>query len=237
MTNIAVILAGGTGKRFGAGLPKQLRTLDDGRTVLQTCIDAFRACPMIDDVLVVMHPDWINDVQGVQVVAGGKERWESSWHAIERLQDTGYRLQDVNILIHDAARPFVSRRIIEDVCHALETHEAVTVAVPATDTMYRVKTADADGIKTADAVGIKTATLVDIPDRTTMWRAQTPQAFRLNLIREAYERFLQPSPFEGESERVFTDDCGILHRYLPEVPIHIVEGEETNRKITYIEDL
>lgn len=222
MTNIAVILAGGLGKRFGEGLPKQLRKLEDGRTVLQTCIDAFRACPSIHEVLVVMHPDWIDQVQGVTVIAGGQERWQSSWNAIQHISSIlNPQSSTLNVLIHDAARPFVSQRIIADVCHALETHEAVTVAVPATDTMYQI----ADG------------QIQSIPDRATMMRAQTPQAFRLAVIKRAFDLALTPSSKEPAKTISFTDDCGLVHQYMPDVPIYIVNGEEQNRKITFKEDI
>lgn len=222
MTNIAVILAGGLGKRFGEGLPKQLRKLEDGRTVLQTCIDAFRSCPSIHEVLVVMHPDWIDQVQGVTVIAGGQERWQSSWNAIQHISSIlNLQSSTLNVLIHDAARPFVSQRIIADVCHALETHEAVTVAVPATDTMYQI----ADG------------QIQSIPDRATMMRAQTPQAFRLAVIKRAFDLAFTPSSKEPAKTISFTDDCGLVHQYMPDVPIYIVNGEEQNRKITFKEDI
>lgn len=223
--NIAVILAGGIGSRIGDGMPKQLRVLPDGRTVLQTCLDAFRACPLIDEICVVMHPDYMFYVpEGVRSIAGGKERWESSWNAIQWLtmHDVRCRMQDVNILLHDCARPFVSQRILTDVCQALVQHEAVTVAVPAVDTMYLV-----DGARCTMHDEVR---LVDIPDRKTMFRAQTPQAFHLEVIRQAYEKALQRGNIEA------TDDCGIVHTYMPEISIYIVEGEESNRKITFKED-
>ena len=64
-----------------------------------------------------------------------------------------------------------------------------------------------------------------------MWRAQTPQAFRLPVIRDAYQRALQDPQFRA------TDDCGVVRRYMPDIKIHIVEGSEQNRKITFKEDL
>lgn len=214
MKNIAVILAGGTGTRAGEGEPKQFRLLPDGRTVLETCVTAFAG--LVDSICVVTHPDFaertrnILNGRNIGVINGGKERWESSWNAIQALGD-----EEVNVLIHDCARPFVSKRIICDVYTALETHEAVTVAVPVTDTLYTAK----DGLVT------------EIPPRETFMRAQTPQAFRLSLIRRAYELALQdPNGIAA------TDDCGIVKRYLPEQEIFIVHGEETNKKLTYKED-
>jgi len=230
VTNIAVILAGGLGKRFGEGLPKQLRKLEDGRTVLQTCVDTFRACPSIHEVLVVMHSDWINSAEckmlNAQLIPGGSERWQSSWNAIQYITHHPSPLThhpSTNILLHDAARPFVSARIIEDVCHALETHEAVTVAIPATDTMYICDT--------HYPPPTTHYTIHSIPDRSTMWRAQTPQAFRLDVIQQAYQLAIKDPHLQA------TDDCGIIKKYLPLIPIHIVQGEEANRKITFKEDI
>ena len=221
MYNIGVILAGGTGKRVGGDLPKQLRRLSDGRTVLETCIDAFRACERIDEIIVVMHPDWTSQVpEGITVVAGGKERWESSWNAIKALSSLPSPQVPVNIFLHDCARPFVSIDILNRVCEALETNEAVTVAVPATDTIYVTG-------HSADRV----LSLKDIPPRATMMRAQTPQAFRLEVIRRAYElALLDPNGVAA------TDDAGIVLKYLPDQPITIVPGSEQNKKLTFETD-
>ena len=220
MRNIAVILAGGTGSRAGEGEPKQFRTLESGKTVLETCVAAFTG--LVDGICVVTHPDYRERTRqllrdkAVSIVDGGKERWESSWNAIQALGG-----EEMNVLIHDCARPFVSERIICDVCQALETHEAVTVAVPMTDTLYQVESS-----KLKDERIVK-----NIPSRSEYMRAQTPQAFRLSLIREAYERALQ-----DPNGVAVTDDCGIVKRYMPEQPIFIVAGEENNRKLTYKED-
>lgn len=214
MKNIAIILAAGSGTRVGGDVPKQYRTLKDGRTVLETCVDAFTTCPLIDDV-VVITPE-----------LGGKTRSESSWKAINLVYNKYSANQDeeINVLIHDAARPFVSQQILEDVCNALQNYKAVTVAIPATDTMYECNLQNTE------------RAIKDIPDRSTMYRAQTPQAFRLDIIRKAYE--LQNAECKTQNTTyTATDDCGIMHHYMPEIPIYIVEGEEANRKITFKEDL
>ena len=244
MRNIAIILAGGTGSRMGGGMPKQLLTLADGQTILEHSVAAFEQAECIDERGIVMHPDYIacaeemllrNGWQKVAfIIAGGSERWESSVNAIQEIEQriknkeqrigvpilqASYNHPITNILLHDAARPFVSQRIINDVCKALETHRAVTVAIPATDTMYSVSENITDKV------------VQDIPPRATLMCAQTPQAFRLEVIAEAYDRALQDPHLQA------TDDCGIVHRYLPEVPICIVQGDPANRKITYKEDI
>ena len=239
MRNIAVILAGGIGARVGGNTPKQLLPLQDGKSVLEHAVDAFEQSPCIDEVCVVMHPDYIayaeqmllaNAWQKVsQIVPGGKERWESSVNAIRRLGDKAIRREangeEVNLLLHDAARPFVSQEIIARVCEALEEHEAVTVAIPSTDTVYEM----VDG------------KVARIPQRSTIMRAQTPQAFRMELIAVAYTKALGADICDKQACAVChlpaTDDCGIVHKHMPEVPIYIVEGEEQNKKITFKEDI
>ena len=236
MYNVAVILAGGIGARVGGNTPKQLLPLADGRSVLEHAVSAFEQSPHIHEVCIVMHPDYIayaeqmllaNAWQKVRhIIPGGKERWESSVNAIRAF--TPYTLHPtpiINLLLHDAARPFVSQDIIARVCEALQEHDAVTVAIPSTDTVYEM----ADG------------KVARIPQRSMIMRAQTPQAFRLPLIAEAYTKALGADICDKEAciacHLPATDDCGIVHKHMPNVPIHIVLGEEQNKKITFKEDI
>ena len=249
MKNIAVILAGGIGARVGGNTPKQLLPLQDGKSVLEHAVDAFEQSPYIDEICIVMHPDYImhaeqmllaNAWQKVRhIIPGGKERWESSVNAIRLLgerrevkgKETNCQLpianshNAVNLLLHDAARPFVSQEIIARVCEALKEHEAVTVAIPSTDTVYEMM----DG------------KVARIPQRSTIMRAQTPQAFRLELIAEAYAKALGVDSLSAEAcaeaHLPATDDCGVVYEHMPQVPIYIVEGEEQNKKITFKEDI
>ena len=234
MTNIAVILAGGIGARVGGNTPKQLLPLQDGKSVLEHAVDAFEQSPHIQEICIVMHPDYIMHAEQMllanawqkvsHIIPGGKERWESSVQAIKLLGDEA-KGEQANLLLHDAARPFVSQDIIARVCEALEEHEAVTVAIPSTDTVYEM----VDG------------KVARIPNRATIMRAQTPQAFRLELIAEAYAKALGADicdvPACSACHLPATDDCGIVHEHMPQVPIYIVEGEEQNKKITFKEDI
>ena len=250
--NIAIILAGGTGSRMGADKPKQFLDLD-GRTVIERSIDAFEQAPSIDEVAVVVHPDWMNTMRQIiasnkftvdeanevdeasklqnfktsklpwkkvqKLIEGGHERYLSSLNAITAYLDYP---DDTNLILHDAARPWVSQDIIARVSESLQYNEAVGVGIPSTDTIW----------ETRQLFDKRLSKIVArIPERITMWRAQTPQAFRLPLIRDAYQRALQDSQFRA------TDDCGVVRRYYPETNIVIVEGEEQNRKITFKEDL
>lgn len=228
MTNIAVILAGGTGSRMGAGLPKQFRLLE-GKPVIAHSIEAFNAAPDIDEVAVVAHRDWIEHTRTLiaeggwekarLVLEGGSERYLSSLAAIEAFLD---RPDDTNLILHDAARPWISPEVIARVAKALQTHEAVAVGIPSTDTVWEVH----------PDLGVEVSHFIArIPERRLMWRAQTPQAFRLPLIRDAYQRAMQDPALSA------TDDCGVVRKYIPGTKIYVVKGEEGNRKITFPEDM
>ena len=217
--NIAVILAGGSGTRLGGDLPKQLIDVN-GKTMMEYTIEAFESHRMIDIILVVSKAEYIPDVHKIiakngyrkvsKVLAGGTTRYESSLNAIRSCNDG-----DDILLFHDCARPLVSHRIIDDCIFAMKDYDAVTVAIPATDTIYI--TSDGE--------------ITSIPDRRTLQNAQTPQCFRLDIIREAYSRALKDTSF------VPTDDTSVVFRYMPEVKIKVVEGSADNIKVTYPKDL
>lgn len=231
MKNIAVILAGGKGSRMGVDIPKQFIPLADGRTVLETCVTAFEQNEHIDEIAIVMLEDHIAQAQAIlpadrfpkvhHWIPGGKERWESSLNAIMDISKTIQSPADSNLLIHDCARPFISQDLITRVCEALKHHQAVSVAVAVTDTVYCVKP---DGL------------LEDIPPRAYLRRAQTPQAFRLSLLLDAYA-----SPAFNEyiksSALAPTDDVSVVFRTIANQDIFILPGEEGNRKITFAEDI
>lgn len=220
MRNIAIILAGGSGSRFGADMPKQFLTVG-GKMIIEHTIEAFERHPLIDEIALVSRADFIEEMSHLaekngfrklkKVLQGGKERYHSSLAAIEAFTDADDRL-----VIHDGVRPLVSERIITDCIHALDEYEAVDVAVATTDTIIEL---NEDG------------SIARIPQRRLLRNVQTPQCFHRNTIALAFEKALADPDFFP------TDDCSVVHRYLPEVPIKVVEGESTNIKITYKEDL
>ncbi|MBR6067863.1 MAG: 2-C-methyl-D-erythritol 4-phosphate cytidylyltransferase [Bacteroidales bacterium] len=220
--NIAVILAGGVGSRLGYSTPKQFLKVA-GKTVIEHTIDIFDNNSLIDEIAVVIHPLYIDEMENIvvrnqwkkvkRILKGGDERYMSTLSAIESYKGC----DDCNMIFHDAVRPLVNNRIIKDVIDALNKYDAVDVAVPATDTIIEV---DEDG-KFIDK----------IPKRKLLRRGQTPQAFKYSIIAKAYEKALKDSDF------VSTDDCGTVVKYMPEVKIFVVEGDESNMKLTYKEDL
>jgi len=222
MRTVAVVLAGGTGERFGTSVPKQLLPFA-GRPLIEHSVAAFDQAPAVDSVLVVMAAGHAGQVREALagggyrklagVIAGGPSRVESTRCAIEALGG-----DECDVLFHDAARPLVDQRIIADCAAALATHRAVGVAVPSSDTIAVVS----DGVMTA------------IPRRDSLVRLQTPQGFRLSVIRRAHELAAADPGFAGLPA---TDDCGIVLRYLPDVGVHVVPGSERNLKITFPRDL
>ncbi|WP_245898859.1 bifunctional cytidylyltransferase/SDR family oxidoreductase [Nonomuraea indica] len=226
MRSVGVVLAGGVGSRVGLGVPKQLVTVA-GRTILEHTIAVFEAAPEIDEIVVLMTPGFTGRVgelveragfhKVTRVVEGGASRTESTWRALRALGD-----EECDVLLHDAVRPLLEPRIITECVRALRTHRAVEVAIPSSDTVL------------VAAPGAGGEVIGEVLDRSRLRRAQTPQCFRLSVIREAYERAMADPGF---SRLPATDDCGVVLRYLPDVPIHLVAGSERNMKVTHPVDL
>ncbi|WP_321516480.1 2-C-methyl-D-erythritol 4-phosphate cytidylyltransferase [Marinifilum fragile] len=221
MKNVAVLLAGGSGKRMGTSLPKQFLKIAD-KPIIQHSIEAFENHPNIDEICIIINADYhkeINDLVADKnynkvryVLSGGKERSDSSLAAIKAYE----REQNVYLIFHDAVRPFVSARIISDVINALKDGKSVAVAIPTTDTIFCLN---------------QDETIASVPNRNLLRRAQTPQAFSYKTIKKAYDIAMSDSNF------VATDDCGVVLKYLPNEAIHIVDGDESNIKITFEQDL
>ncbi len=223
---VAVVLAGGVGQRMGAGMPKQLLQVA-GRTILEHSVAVFESVAEIDEIVVLMAPGHVADAEELvarggfrkvtAIVEGGASRTESTWRALAAVGE-----RECDVLLHDAVRPLVEPDIVRECVAALATCEALEVAIPSSDTIVRVD-AGPDG-----------EVVRDVPDRSSLRRTQTPQGFRLSVIREAYPRAIADPGF---ADRPATDDCGVVLRYLPDVPIRVVPGSEHNLKITHPLDM
>jgi 2-C-methyl-D-erythritol 4-phosphate cytidylyltransferase len=218
--NIAIILAGGTGARLNTKTPKQF-IKDCGKTIIEYSLEVFEQHPLIDEIAMVIHEKYIAEMENIisnggykkvqKIIAGGKERFDSSWAAIKTYRDC----PDANLLIHDAARPMIDAKVINEVLDALLKYNAVAVAIPSTDTIYQVENNH----------------IQQISDRKLLMRAQTPQAFKQHIIQSAYQSAINNKDFGC------TDDCGVVKKYLSKEPVFVVLGSEKNLKITFMEDI
>ena len=218
MKNIAIVLASGTGERFGENIPKQFYKFE-GKTILEHSLDAFEQNKNIDEIILVTNPQFRdlaedslknNDYKKItKVLNGGKTRVESSYIGTSAADNNS------NVLIHDAVRAFVTQKIINDNVEALKSYQAVGTAIDTVDTIIQV---NEDNI------------ITNIPQRKSLKRVQTPQSFRVELIQKAHKLAME------DKNASFTDDCGLILKYNL-APIHIVEGDEINLKITQKDDL
>ncbi len=217
---VAVVLAGGTGTRLGLGIPKQLLKIA-GKPIIEHTLAVFEAAPEIDEIIVLMASGHVAEAQQIvdkagfrkvtKVIEGGDTRNATTRIALDAVGE-----QDCNILFHDAVRPLLSGRIVRECVNALWTYSAVDVAIPSADTIIQVD---------------ENECITDIPVRSTLRRGQTPQAFRSSTIREAYRLAA------GDPNFAATDDCGVVLRYLPEVPIKVIDGSDENIKVTHPVDV
>lgn len=210
---IAIIVAAGRGKRLGSSLPKQFLKVR-GRTILEMSVEAFEQNKYIDEIFVAANADYCELTEKLfrgfsklkKIVAGGAERQDSVRAALDCL-----RGENGIVLVHDAARPFVSEAVINAVIEGTADFGAAIPTVPAKDTIRQV-----------DGTGSRTL------QRETLARVQTPQGFRISLIKHAFEK-AQAEGFLG------TDDASLVERM--GINISMVQGEDANRKITTREDL
>ncbi|MBQ6223461.1 MAG: 2-C-methyl-D-erythritol 4-phosphate cytidylyltransferase [Solobacterium sp.] len=205
-----VIVAAGSGTRMGLGYNK-VYYRPDQETILEQTMSVFLADPECKHVVVVTEPDlYRNEVHleddRICVTPGGDTRQESVNHGLVQVQEE-------YVLVHDGARPFLSRECLERIKEALKTNDAVCPVIPVKDT-----------IKITEA-GYVRETL----PRSILAAAQTPQAFRTGLLREC----MAQAALDGYTG---TDDCQIVEQY-SSVKVCVTEGDYTNIKITTPEDL
>ncbi len=227
--NFAICLAGGTGSRMGAKKPKQFLTAG-GKPIIVHTLSVFEECAQIDGIVVVCVPDWCEYCRKllekygftkvVSVVPGGETRAESSAAGVAEVEAflevrgvTGEKRKRHTVLIHDAARPFITGKIVRDNIKAAKKEGACETVIPVTDTVV----AGTDGF--ADKI---------VP-RQGLFRAQTPQSFRLDVISDAFAKY------DPERDGQVTDDAEIVLRAGGKVVF--VEGSVKNVKITSPEDL
>ena len=213
----AIILAGGTGLRMGKDIPKQFLELA-GKPVISHSIETFQKTGRVTDIVLVCHKDHIELLEKIlqgtpadkvrAIVPGGDTRQASSLAGLKNCPE-GTEI----VLIHDAARPFIDEKIINAVIGAAGESGASGPAIDVEDTIIIEK----HGL------------IAEIPDRRTLKRIQTPQGFKMDVIRAAHEASLQRSVTDS------TDDCGMVlsmgHR------VKVVKGDRRNIKLTTGKDI
>ena len=222
---IAGIVAGGIGSRMGQNItPKQFLELSGKPIVIHT-IEKFLASPKIDYVIVGVHKDWqhlMNDLvekyfpteSRVNIVVGGINRNETIRNIVEEAkQKYGAGTEDI-VVTHDAVRPFLSLRIIEDNVNAAEKHGVCDTVIDATDTIVQSE---------------NQTYITNVPVRKQMYQGQTPQSFKVGLFEEVYNNMTE------EELSVVTDACKMF--FLRGYEVYLVKGDVANFKITYPFDL
>jgi 2-C-methyl-D-erythritol 4-phosphate cytidylyltransferase/2-C-methyl-D-erythritol 2,4-cyclodiphosphate synthase len=221
MTVAGIIAAGGRGERFAAGQPKQLLEID-GRSILERSVALFLSHPEVTETVVALPPElaaappeWLRRQPGaLRIVSGGSRRQDSVTNAFAAIS-TGAEL----VVIHDAARPFASPALISRTIAAAAECGAALAALPARDTVKRVVEADQ---------GATTRLVVETLPRQSIYLAQTPQAFRRDVLAAALALGARDD-VDATDEATLAERAG--HR------VSIVEGEQTNLKITVPSDV
>jgi len=201
--NVAVILAAGSSNRYKDSTPKQFQIFDN-KMILEYSVDTFLNHSGIDEVLLLVTEEYLDfikkKIKNCKIVVGGKTRQESSFIALNNCPK-----ETKNVLIHDAARPFIDNKIISKCLKELKCNTAVCPALPSIDTIAKVA---GNNIK-------------QILNRNELYRLQTPQAFDYSILFECYKKL----------NKAVTDDISVIQEqgYIPK----IILGSEKNMKITY----
>ena len=213
--NIAIIVAGGKGNRFGGELPKQF-VLINGKPLMAYTLEVFNSSKHIDEIAIVSHKDYLSKTRDIveqyhfnkvsYIIEGGETRQESVYNALKAITAK----DDDVVLIHDCARPLVSEKIIKDNIETCQKVNAATTAIKATDT-----TIIASDEKMKETL-----------NRDVLFQVQTPQTFRYKLIKDAHDNC---------KDHKATDDAQLVRNLGHEVAI--VNGSKNNIKITTQEDL
>jgi 2-C-methyl-D-erythritol 4-phosphate cytidylyltransferase len=203
-----VVPAGGIGSRLGANIPKQFLKVN-GKEILLWTLDAFCIQNMPKEVIISCHKDWVEEATkitkdhnlNIKVIEGGKTRAESVFKGLNSLNKVRF------VFVHDAVRPFINETLINNLIEVLKQNKAVIPVLPVSDTIKEVEN----------------SLIISTPERSSLYAAQTPQAFDLELLIKANE-YVQKEHIE------FTDDASIVEKYGERV--HTIIGLAENIKIT-----
>lgn len=220
----AAILAGGVGSRMSiSDVPKQFLPLSKKPIVIHT-IEKFMMCERFDAIYIGMHPEWISYMEDllekfslkdkrIYIAAGGTDRNSTLFNVIKQIENDYGESEDNIVVTHDAVRPFITQRIINDNIDTAEKYGACNTVVSAVDTI----------------VSSKTGEFIDeIPDRRYMYQGQTPQSFKISLLKRLYNDLTE------DEKLILTDACKIC--IVRNAPVKLIQGENSNLKITTVSD-
>ena len=219
------ILAGGVGSRMNiADMPKQFLPLGDKPIIIHT-LEKFMLCSKMDKIYIGVHPSWLLHMEDliekfikvrkddIIIVAGGGDRNTTMMNIIDKIEEEYGVSEDNYIITHDSVRPFVTSRILNENIEAVVKYDAVDTVVGAIDTIVMSE----DG-----------KIISDIPDRRKMYQGQTPQSFKIKLLKDLY------NDLSEDEKEILTDACKIC--LVRNTNVHLVEGEISNMKITTVSD-
>ena len=215
--NIAIIVCSGIGKRMNSNIPKQFIKIKEKPIICYT-IEKFENCSNIDEIIVVANEEYIEFFKEdivikygykkiTKIVEGGKERLNSVYNGINSVDE-----KNSIILIHDGVRPFIEEKDIVNIIKKTMQYDACVIGVKSKDT---IKVCENNIIK-------------NTPNRDNIWLAQTPQAFKYNIIKKAYDIAIKEN-------RLATDDSSLVEEL--GYNVIMIEGDYNNIKITTQEDL
>jgi 2-C-methyl-D-erythritol 4-phosphate cytidylyltransferase len=211
--NTAIILAGGIGKRINSNIPKQFINIKN-KMILEYSIHAFSINRSIDKIIVICNKNWLNKIQEkyqkIKIITGGSNRTESSYIGLLGCDDNC-----TNVLIHDAARPFISQSIINNSLNYLKDYDSAVPVVECDDSLINQET-------------------LEYTSRNNLKILQTPQAFNYKQILKSYNELQKTS---NMNNRIFTDNLSVLLRYNDNINVKLFDGEKLNFKITTKKDL
>jgi len=209
--NSAIILAGGIGKRFKNKTPKQFFKIDDKKLMIEYSIDRFLNNKNIDEVIVIVHKNWFdtikNKYKNCKVFIGGNNRFDSSYIGLKKCSKNSN-----HVFIHDAARPLLSDYLINEGLKKIKNADAAVPIINVNESLLSLDNLNFHYL-----------------DREKIKIIQTPQVFKFNLIKEAYNKTL--------FNEKFTDDLSVLFDYNNKTKFVFYTGSVNNIKITYKEDL
>ena len=221
----AGILAGGTGTRMNVtNMPKQFLMLGTKPIIIHT-VEKFLLCNKVDIVYLGVHKDWVNYCEEliekyietrknkIRIIEGGEDRNGTIMNIINDIEKEYPDTSNSIIVTHDAVRPFVSLKIIEENIEGAKEYGACDTVIPATDTI----------VKSENGIDI-----IEIPNRKFLYQGQTPQSFKLSILKELYNRISE------DDKRELTDACKIC--VINGKNVKMVYGDSLNIKITTIED-